>query len=233
MTFNFQKNLTKAEASISIKFLSSLIDILLYFSFAFSSLGFLFFLIFKNDYNLAYYFWLFFQIIFILAFQLLIPLLNQGKSIGKIICKLELQTEKKVNKKELLSCLLKRNLFFSLNWVILIFLFILLINPELSQKIVSSNSLLKDKNKQFSNLTSLEKVLINIFIAFSNFNFILLLILFFFNIFNPKKNIINIFSKSKLVYKNKFIETQKPLEIKNLNWTKVQWDTKGDYYEEW
>lgn len=187
----------------------------------------------RNDFT--YFLWLLLLIVLITIQFILIPILSNGKTIGMIITKLDIEFYDKNRYKSIL----KKIEIGPFIWIVLICLFMCFVWPKTINKMVifsyikahfsesNQNQALKDlldKNKW----TLLETVFYTIPSALSPM--ILLIQLFFLisvGFRGNKTSLVDKFSNSQVVYKNKFIDVEnteiklvKPIknEIYQINW---------------
>ncbi|WP_033161332.1 RDD family protein [[Mycoplasma] collis] len=220
------------KASYKIRFLSGVIDIFIFIFITFLITFLVFFKFdFQNDkvdpiFNIFYYLWFLFEISIILFLHLIIPLFfSKGKTIGKIITKLQVVNLNGNTKKINLKNIIKKEIFYSLNWIFIILLFLIFINPEEFKSFSKNKELLTKKIENIENLSLKIKVVLRLIFIISNFfvfsNYVITLTIF-------KKNrlsIIDIFSQTQTVYKNKFEfknEISESLKPKELNWESIE-----------
>lgn len=226
----------KKEVQFYVRFFSGVIDLLLFFSFSLL-LIFVSFFVFNSNFQISYYFWLLSQILFLIIYFNVLPIVYKGQTIGKIIFKYQiiLNINNQINKKNnMLVNIIKRNLFFSVTWIIMLLISIILIQPDTLKKIIDIRNLSNLKNINLSNeFSNLEKIFFNLFLAFSNINFLVLFVIFILNI--SKKNPIDFFSGTRAYYlhKKEEITKKQEIEIEVLNWQEVEWEKESEHYVEW
>ncbi|WP_156768874.1 hypothetical protein [[Mycoplasma] mobile] len=161
--------------------------------------------------NLGYYLWSFSIIIWFFLYWVIIPFLFRGFTLFRWIFRTKLalknNEESKLNLIWFIA-ILKNQTFTSLSWIVIVFLSMTLINPELAFRIASStpgNNLVSNQNNQTQKL--IDQALIAIPSTFSTFLvFLNFFIIITSGIRKDSLTIVEVFSKTKLIYLNKFEE---------------------------
>ncbi|WGI36962.1 RDD family protein [Mesomycoplasma lagogenitalium] len=163
---------------------------------------------------------------------------TNGYTIGKWILRLKvisLSTTK--NKKSFFNNILKKELCFSINWIIFLFIFLIFIQPSLASKLIENKNLLKNKINEIETFNSLEKFLVGTVLSIANLNIIIEMILMLTCFSKTKISIIDLYSETRTVYLNKNQEVKKVdinLAPENLNWEIIIWQQEEeDNYEKW
>lgn len=188
----------------------------------------------KNDFT--YFLWLLLLIILITIQFILIPLLSNGRTIGMIITKLDIDFYDKNKYKSIL----KKIEIGPFIWIVLICLFMCFVWPKTINKMVIFSYIktnFSESDQKVQNLkelldtnkwTLLETIFYTIPSALSPM--ILLIQLFFLisvGFRGNKTSLVDKFSNSQVIYKNKFIDVEnneiklvKPIknEVYQINW---------------
>lgn len=176
--------------------------------------------------NVGYYLWLFSIAVWFFLYWIIVPFLFRGYTLFKWIFRIrldlnfEIPENVKNNRIFWFSIILKNQIFTSIAWIIMIFLSMALINPELAYKIAASTP---NNNLITSQASETQKIIDQSLLAIpSTYSAFLVFISFFIlissGIRKDKTSLADAFSKTKLVYVNKFEEAAKPkLEDKILH----------------
>ncbi|VEU59095.1 RDD family protein [Mesomycoplasma neurolyticum] len=225
------------KASYKIRLLAGLIDIL-----CFMLLTFLITFIFFNNFNFweqnfninkfkyFYYFWFIIEIFIIIFLQIIVPaFIFKGCTIGRLVTKIKvvLNRENTYKKSKWVIALIKKECFYSLNWIILILIFLFVITPKDFVILSKENKILKDKiiNIEIKEIKSYIKIFLTVFWTISNF---FVISNYFISLTILKKtriSLIDSFSSTITIYKNKFETEDKfknAFQPQKLNWESVE-----------
>lgn len=170
-------------------------------------------------YGWLFYIWSLEFIALIVGMFIVLPLLNNGQTLSMKLLKIKIffEDEKKI------TSILKREIFFSLNWIVMILLISIVINHTLFTEFAKVDQ----KN---INYTDLEKLRIGVITSISSLLMVMQFI-YAISIFvrGDKKGLHDTQSKTKTIWVHKFVEVKqkyikaiviKPQPVNNI---KVDW----------
>lgn len=175
--------------------------------------------------NNLYWLWLFLLILILFIEFILIPFFLKGRTIGMLITRLKL----KYDNEKFIKVLFYRNCLGSFLWIIVIFLFMIFVSPNTINKYLLykeiNNLTIENKEEILSKINFSIWEIILFYIPSSLPSIILTIqLLSILSVMFKRKNvsIIDRFSNSLIVYKNKFIDfSNNNLEVinpeKNIN----------------
>ena len=204
-----------------IRLLARMIDLMI---FAAISVGFALINLHKDTSwyfkdNWFFYIWMMFNVLILFVMFILLPVIFNGQTLGMFITRIKISFED--NNK--LKSILKRELFFSITWIILVICVGLLINHTLFVKYAKTNQ----KDIKYTNWENL-RISIVTTIA-SLLTLMQMVVSISVVVRKPHPGIHDSYSKTKTVWVNKFTEVKKqtkdfisikPRMVKN---EKVEW----------
>ncbi|MBN3534556.1 RDD family protein [Mycoplasma procyoni] len=231
MNNSTQKNIIKASklATFWIRLLAGFVDILifLFFSFVIS------FLLFhwstsKETFYISYFLWFILEIFLLAGLQIIAPLFDsKTQTLGRKICKLGVTFSEPINKtKDKIVFLVKKEIPFSVIWIILLTLFPIVINPDLAHKWLSNPNVGKISVAKLKGFSNLEIFLITFPVWFSYLIFIAMFLSMLSILISKRKmSFMDIYSKTRTIYLNKTIDIKQKVifEPEDANWEEVIW----------